>query len=100
MPVNMEDRDGQHMGVVTKALVKVVPPSSMILRVLFITCREPATQDVMIIVSDESIFQLFSELQITANNQNSVVNKPDGHSAPAYGALINISLWRKKLTNH
>lgn len=37
----MEDRDGQHMGVVTKALVKVVPPSSMILRVLFMTCREP-----------------------------------------------------------
>lgn len=42
----MEDRDGQHMGVVTKALVKVVPPSSMILRVLFITCREPVAQDV------------------------------------------------------
>lgn len=37
----MEERDGQHMGVVTKALVKEVPPSSMILRVLFITCREP-----------------------------------------------------------
>lgn len=42
----MEERDGQHMGVVTKALVKVVPPSSMILRVLFITCREPVAQDV------------------------------------------------------
>lgn len=40
----MEDRDGQHMGVVTKALVKDVPPSSMILRVLFITCREPRGQ--------------------------------------------------------
>lgn len=44
MPVNIEDRDGQHMGVVTKALVKAVPPSSMILRVLFITCREPGGQ--------------------------------------------------------
>lgn len=40
----MDDRDGQHMGVVTKALVKVVPPSSIILRVLFITCREPGGQ--------------------------------------------------------
>ena len=44
LPVNIEDRDGQHMGVVTKALVKDVPPSSMILRVLFITCREPGEQ--------------------------------------------------------
>lgn len=45
MPVNIEDRDGQHMGVVTKALVKVVPPSSMSLRVLFITCRDPGGED-------------------------------------------------------
>ncbi len=37
----MEERDGQHMGVVTKALVKLVPPSSIIFRVLFITCSEP-----------------------------------------------------------
>lgn len=39
----MEDRDGQHIGVVTKALVKLVPPSSIILRVLFITCKEPSS---------------------------------------------------------
>lgn len=37
----MEERDGQHMGVVTKALVKVAPPCSMIFLVLFMTCREP-----------------------------------------------------------
>lgn len=37
----MDERDGQHMGVVTKAFVNDVPPSSMILRVLFITCNEP-----------------------------------------------------------
>lgn len=37
----MDERDGQHIGVVTKALVNVVPPSSMIMRVLFITCSEP-----------------------------------------------------------
>lgn len=40
----MEERDGQHMGVVTNAFVNEVPPSSMILRVLFITCNEPDTQ--------------------------------------------------------
>lgn len=50
----MEDRDGQHIGVVTKALVKVVPPSSMILRVLFITWREPGRQDAQ--VSAERLF--------------------------------------------
>lgn len=43
----MEDRDGQHIGVVTKALVKLVPPSSIILRVLFITCKEPEKQAVV-----------------------------------------------------
>ena len=40
-PVSMEERDGQHMGVVTKALVKWVPPCSMIRRVLFIACIDP-----------------------------------------------------------
>lgn len=40
----MEERDGQHMGVVTNAFVNEVPPSSMILRVLFITCNEPDTE--------------------------------------------------------
>lgn len=48
LPVNMEDRDGQHIGVVTKALVKVVPPSSMILRVLFMTWREPGGRDTQV----------------------------------------------------
>lgn len=37
----MEERDGQHMGVVTNALEKCVPPCSMIRRVLFMTCMEP-----------------------------------------------------------
>lgn len=41
LPVSMEDREGQHMGVVTKALVKVAPPCSIILLVLFMTCRDP-----------------------------------------------------------
>lgn len=41
-PVSMLERDGQHMGVVTKALEKEVPPSSMMRRVLFIACIEPA----------------------------------------------------------
>lgn len=41
-PVSMLDRDGQHMGVVTKALEKEVPPSSMMRRVLFMACMEPA----------------------------------------------------------
>lgn len=40
----MDDRDGQHMGVVTKALVKVAPPCSIIFLVLFMTCREPERQ--------------------------------------------------------
>ena len=40
-PVSMDERDGQHMGVVTKALVKVAPPCSKILLVYFMTCREP-----------------------------------------------------------
>lgn len=38
----MLERDGQHMGVVTKAFVNQVPPSSMMRRVLFITCIDPA----------------------------------------------------------
>lgn len=37
----MLERDGQHMGVVTKALEKKVPPSSMMRRVLFIACMDP-----------------------------------------------------------
>lgn len=41
-PVSILERDGQHMGVVTKAFVNQVPPSSMIRRVLFITCIDPA----------------------------------------------------------
>ena len=40
-PVSMLERDGQHMGVVTKALEKEVPPSSMTRRVLFIASMEP-----------------------------------------------------------
>ena len=40
-PVRMEERDGQHMGVVEKALEKCVPPFSMICRVLFMACIEP-----------------------------------------------------------
>lgn len=44
-PVSMLERDGQHMGVVTKALEKEVPPSSMMRRVLFIACIEPADGD-------------------------------------------------------
>jgi len=38
----MEERDGQHIGVVTKALIKEAPPFSIILLVLFITCKDPA----------------------------------------------------------
>lgn len=43
-PVRMEEREGQHMGVVTKALMKCAPPCSMMRRVLFITCMEPASR--------------------------------------------------------
>ena len=43
-PLRMEQREGQHMGVVTKALMKWAPPCSMMRRVLFITCMEPATR--------------------------------------------------------
>ena len=46
LPVSMEEREGQHMGVVTKALVKVAPPSSIIFRVLFMTCRDPGRHKV------------------------------------------------------
>lgn len=38
----MEERDGQHIGVVTKALMKDAPPFSIIRLVLFITCKDPA----------------------------------------------------------
>lgn len=41
-PVSIEERDGQHIGVVTKALMKEAPPFSIILLVLFITCKDPA----------------------------------------------------------
>lgn len=41
----MLERDGQHMGVVTKALENEVPPSSMMRRVLFIACIEPADRN-------------------------------------------------------
>lgn len=41
-PVSMEERDGQHIGVVTNALIKEAPPFSIILLVLFITCKDPA----------------------------------------------------------
>lgn len=41
-PVSMEERDGQHIGVVTKALMKDAPPFSIIRLVLFITCKDPA----------------------------------------------------------
>lgn len=44
-PVSMLERDGQHMGVVTKALEKEVPPSSMMRRVLFIACIEPTERE-------------------------------------------------------
>lgn len=37
----MEDREGQHMGVVEKALEKCMPPFSMMSRVLFMACMEP-----------------------------------------------------------
>lgn len=37
----MEERDGQHMGVVEKAFEKCVPPFSIMCRVLFIACIEP-----------------------------------------------------------
>lgn len=37
----MEERDGQHMGVVEKAFEKYVPPFSMMWRVLFMDCIEP-----------------------------------------------------------
>ena len=37
----MDERDGQHMGVVEKALEKCVPPFSMTCRVLFMACIEP-----------------------------------------------------------
>lgn len=37
----MEERDGQHMGVVENALEKCVPPFSMMCRVLFMACIEP-----------------------------------------------------------
>lgn len=37
----MEERDGQHMGVVENALEKCVPPFSMMSRVLFMACIEP-----------------------------------------------------------
>lgn len=40
-PVRMEERDGQHMGVVENALEKCVPPFSMMCRVLFMACIEP-----------------------------------------------------------
>lgn len=40
----MEDRDGQHMGVVEKALEKCVPPFSMMCRVLFMACIEPGRE--------------------------------------------------------
>lgn len=41
-PVSMEERDGQHIGVVTKALMKDAPPFSIIRLVLFMTCKDPA----------------------------------------------------------
>ena len=43
--MSMLERDGQHMGVVTKALEKKVPPSSMMRRVLFIACMEPTEKE-------------------------------------------------------
>lgn len=43
-PVSIEERDGQHIGVVTKALMKEAPPFSIILLVLFITCMDPVTR--------------------------------------------------------
>lgn len=139
----MEDRDGQHMGVVTKALVKLVPPSSMILRVLFITCREPRGQSMGVssecysftknlillqallilwklgrpihtmtiffffqqikqylldfhVEKHSSVHLTFSNLILwVANNYNSAVNKPDGHSALAYGLYLIFHVVRK-----
>lgn len=46
-PVSILERDGQHMGVVTKAFVNQVPPSSMIRRVLFIACIDPADRSLL-----------------------------------------------------
>ena len=42
-PVSRDERDGQHMGVVEKALEKWAPPNSMMRRVLFMACIEPVT---------------------------------------------------------
>ena len=40
----MEEREGQHMGVVEKALEKCMPPFSMMSRVLFMACIEPGRE--------------------------------------------------------
>lgn len=50
-PVSILEREGQHMGVVTKAFVNQVPPSSMIRRVLFITCIDPADRVLLLSVA-------------------------------------------------
>ncbi len=63
----MEDRDGQHMGVVTKALVKLVPPSSMILRVLFITCREPGGRGMEVSVQCYSFTKILNFVTCIVN---------------------------------
>lgn len=55
----MEERDGQHMGVVEKALEKWVPPFSMMCRVLFMACIEPVGQK----ENSTSLICLFSELK-------------------------------------
>lgn len=43
-PVSMLEREGQHMGVVTKAFVNDVPPSSRMRRDLFMACMEPTEE--------------------------------------------------------
>lgn len=105
----MEERDGQHMGVVTKALVKEVPPSSMILRVLFITCREPGGRGNVIsavqlqrnlikhtqILFFTRIYLICDSVLWKANNYNSAHERPDGHSGVAYGLYLIFNVPRK-----
>lgn len=63
----MDERDGQHMGVVTKAFVNDVPPSSMILRVLFITCNEPETSEYK---NEESVTNPDTYTTLKINTEN------------------------------
>lgn len=89
----MDDRDGQHMGVVTKALVKEVPPSSMIRRVLFMTCKEPVGMRHISSIFDTKVSVMCREPRLNVNATLYVIMQLHRNNYVAKQKILCIVVW-------